>query len=500
MKNAISKCISLVLTVLIAVGCLFSAAATADYPESEHDYQNNLIQEWHYEYHKNAEGLFVTFSDSTSFEKPSYKYQTIISKPDGTVIGGGDMKEKKDGDKLVVTAKDDYSFKATGKELAGKTLYIPGNSFDICLETDSSVTDYGFSIDRISDTAPDDVAVVTYYCCDTCGTKKLFCYNQGEEIKVGKGYYCSFEDSAFVSWTDDDGNEYSEGESIEFASVNLRAKRIPLLLGGDEVWSFSNSDPYFDPDYNGGYYLTTKDFFTMQKNIYRVFGVGVLPAVGLSIALMTYPDWYWNGSCYGMSTTVLLEHYGALDILKGRSEKSISELKNEDDIISLINYYQWAAAGSFLCENFSWDKGTEMYSQQLKAMFESVSEGNIVMFTYYTGETFKTSGHTVLLTGAYTQKDGTKVLIAYDCNRAEDYTSKAFEQRFYIDPDFKTIKRGYDYPTNWFMEYGEFNWTDNYSHFEAFSINENGSVLSWYSHYFSQMGKLIKTLFSLIKF
>ncbi len=499
MKTVINKCIScmLAISIIISIGC-FSVGATADfYPESEHNYQNNVNQEWTYDYGEDAEGLYVTFSAETSFEKPTLKYQPIISGPNGEVIGGGIMKQTKDGDKLTVNA-DNYSFSATGKELSGKTIYVPGNSFDICLETDSSTTDYGFSIDRISVTPPDDVAVVTYECCDTCGVKKKFCYNVGEEIKVGKDYYCTLDESAFVSWTDDNGKEYNEGESLEFASVNLKARRIPLLLSGDEVWSFSNSDPYFDPDYNGGYYLTKEDFFTMQKNIYRVFGVGVLPAVGLSIALATYPDWYWNGSCYGMSTTTLLQHYGVIDILKNRSEKSLSELTNEDDILSLINYYQWSAAGSFLCENFSWDKGSKMYSQQLEDIFESVSDGNIVMFTYYPGETFKTSGHTVLLTGAYTQKDGSKVLVAYDCNRAEDYTSKAFEQRFYIDPDFKTIKRGYDYPTNWFTEYGEFNWTDDYGHFEAFNISERGSVWSWYSHYFSQLGKLVKTLFSLI--
>ena len=500
MKTDILKITSLILAFSFVIGIgAFSVGATADsYPESEHNYQNNMKQVWHYDYGENAHGLYVTFSDKTSFEKPTLKYQAIISGPNGEVIGGGIMKKTKDGDKLTVTAVG-YTFSATGKELAGKTLYIAGSSFDLCLETDSSVTDYGFAIDRIAETAPDDVAVVNYKCCDTCGIEKSFCYNPGEEIKVGKDYYCKLDNSAFVSWVSDDGKEYYEGEVIEFGSVNLTARRVPLLLGSDEVLSFSNSDPYFDPDYNGGYYLTKEDYRTMQKNIYKVFGIGVLPAVGLSIALATYPDWYWNGSCYGMSTLAFLQHYGVHDVLEDRSENSLSELTNEDDVVSLINYYQWSAAGSFLCENFSMNKGSKMYSQQLKSIFESVSNGNIVMFTYYPGETFKTSGHTVLLTGAYTQKDGTKVLVTYDCNRPEDYTSKTFEQRFYIDKDFTTIKRGYDYPTNdWYMEYGEFNWTDDYSHFEPFHINGSGKVLPWYSHYFSQIGKLIKTLFSLI--
>ena len=499
MKTAINKCLSCILaiSIIISTGCLAGGAVPASYPESEHNYQNNVNQEWTYNYGKEAEGMFVTFSEKTSFEKPTLKYQPIISGPNGEVIGGGVMKQTKDGDKLTVKG-DNYSLSATGKELAGKTIYVPGNSFVICLESDSSVTDYGFSIDRISDTASDNVAVVTYDCCEICGEKKKFCYNEGEEIKVGKDYYCTLNDSAFVSWISDDGKEYNEDEKLEFKSVNLKAKRVPLLLGNNEIWSFSNSDPYFDPDYNGGYYLTTKDFFTMQKNIYKVFGIGVLPALGLSVALATYPNWYWNGSCYGMSATTMLQHYGKIDILENRNAKSLSEITNEDDIVSMINYYQWALAGSFLCENFSLDKGSEMYSKQLKDMFDSVLQGNIVLLTYYTGETIKTSGHAVLLTGAYTQKDGTKVLIAYDCNKPEDYLSKSFEQRFYIDKDFTTLKRGYKYPENWFSECGEFNWTDDYSQFEAFDMDKNGGVISWYSLFFSQLGKLIKTLFSLI--
>ena len=500
MKNMINKVLSLVLVFCVIFSVGTTAAAVNDvYPESEHDYQNNLKEQWHYEYPTQVEGLYVTFSEKTSLENHSFKDTIIISKPNGEVIGGGIPQKIKNGDKLTISAKDGYSRSATGKELSGKTLYIPGNSFDILLETDYSVVDYGFSIDRISHIPPDDVAVVTYYCCDTCGETKSFSYNQGEEIKVGKDYYCTLDNSAFVSWMSDDGEEYYEGEVIEFGSVNLKARRIPLLLDSQDVISFSNSDPYFDPDYDGGYYLSKEDYRTMQKNIYKVFGIGVLPAVGLSIALATYPNWYWNGSCYGMSTISFLQHYGVIDVLAGRRENTLAELNNDDDVISMINYYQWSAAGSFLCENFSMNKGSKMYSQQLKDVYESVADGNIVLFTYYTGETFKTSGHTVLLTGAYTQKDGTKVLITYDCNRPEDYTSKTFEQRFYIDKDFTTLKRGYDYPTNnWYMEYGEFNWTDDYSHFVAFDINNNGKVLPWYTHYFSQLGKLVKTLFSLI--
>ena len=99
-----------------------------------------------------------------------------------------------------------------------------------------------------------------------------------------------------------------------------------------------------------------------------------------------------------------------------------------------------------------------------------------------------------VVTETYTEPDGTKVLIAYDSNRPEDYINGDFEQRYYIDPEFTTIKRGYDYPTNWYMDVGAFNWTDDYKHFEAFDINGKGSVFNWYSHYFSQIVRLIGNL------
>ena len=137
MKKYIIKPLSLILSILFILSSfvLTSSAVNTTYPESEHDYQNNVTQEWHYEYNDEATGLFVTFSEKTSFEKPS---STIIAPSkkdiaDSLVIGG--TVSKKAGDSLTVTAKD-YTLSATGKELSGKTLYIPGNSFSLRLKTD----------------------------------------------------------------------------------------------------------------------------------------------------------------------------------------------------------------------------------------------------------------------------------------------------------------------------------------------------------------------------
>ena len=55
-----------------------------------------------------------------------------------------------------------------------------------------------------------------------------------------------------------------------------------------------------------------------------------------------------------------------------------------------------------------------------------------------------------------------------------------------------------DLPANYYAEVGAFNWTDDYEHFNAFDINNEGKVSSWYSHYFSQLFSAVKMMFNLI--
>lgn len=92
------------------------------YPESSHDYENNLNKTYTYK----AEGAFsldVTFSAQTEVE-------TNI-------------------DYLYVNGT-----KYTGTELAGKTLTISGDTLTIRLVSDKSDSAYGFSIDSIVKTYP----------------------------------------------------------------------------------------------------------------------------------------------------------------------------------------------------------------------------------------------------------------------------------------------------------------------------------------------------------
>ncbi len=350
-----------------------------------------------------------------------------------------------------------------------------------------------------SHTTQENSVVITYECCEDCGYKKEFIYKPGKKITAEHNGYCKGENMAFIGWITESGEEYYPGEALPFASANLKAKKIPLLLGNNEVFNFSNSDRYFHTDEFDGYYMTDADYKMMRCNINKVFGPGNLISVGLNVALSTYAHWEWKGSCYGMSSLVFLQHYGIIDVLENRDDATcIADLRNTAEVASKINYYQWSAAGSFLCENFSQNKDSKMYSQQLKDVYNSVADGNIVLFTYYPDNIFTSSGHTVLLTGAYTQADGTKVLISYDCNFPQDYYSELYEQRFYISSDFTSIKRAYDFPAYSSYDIGSFNWTDDYNHFDAFDIDGDGKTITWHLHFLGQISKIIKTSLNLI--
>ena len=358
-----------------------------------------------------------------------------------------------------------------------------------------SVDSNGTSFDKVPDRPSEEVAVVTYECCEICGYKETVTYSKGEKLWADRYYADCSENSAFVCWVSESGEEYYCYDLLPFGSMTLKAKKVPLLLKNNEVLSFSNSYRYFNYSESGGYYIHDADQKMMHRNINRVFGVGSLPATGLNIALATYPGWEWQGSCYGMSTVAMLQHYGLIDILQPENGVNcLADFESNKDLVSKINYYQWSAAGSFLCENFALKQGTKSYSQQLKDVYKTVSEGNIVLFTYYMSDIFKSTGHTVLLTGAYTQKDGTKVLVAYDCNYPGDYCYNYFEQRFYIDPDFTTIERAYRYPAYGYDTLGAFNWTDDVEHFEPFNMNGKGKVSLWYSHFASQLFRLAKNV------
>ena len=114
------------LSVTFNVDVIQVAAIIADaedYPESDHNYANNMDKTWNYTY-PDAVRLTLDFSESTRLENGcDYIY---IYDANGNEIG-----------------------KYTGSALTNASIEIPGNTFSIRLTSDGSVTYYGFSFNSI---------------------------------------------------------------------------------------------------------------------------------------------------------------------------------------------------------------------------------------------------------------------------------------------------------------------------------------------------------------
>ncbi len=512
MKKTLKKSLAIILVIatLCSFTSLFATATGAEYPESEHNYQNDFTGEWVYTHPEEVEGLYITFSKDTAFEYgdlyfadeeiPEEIADDIIWSPDGD-FGW------KEGDRLRIST-DYYYDSFEGDELSGETIYIKGSSFTLHLTTDGSITEYGFKIDRIADTPPEGTTVITYVLCDHCKTScDVPCYPGALSLRdlmvedyddydffdkmtnYIDGSYCYHTskdcpnyDKVFTMWIDEDGKAYTYGDIITPDNKTLTAQYTTVLLKRDEVFGFYHDDYSFDVSDEKEYYMSDEHMRTMLSNMSKAYPA--LISIPFSIVYLTYPQWRWKGSCYGMASTVYLQHHGLIDMLEGTEATCVRELEPTPDTISTINYYQFVSATLALCDNYGRNPGSKGYTEQLQKLYETVENGNVVLFSYaYEGSNALTdTGHTVLLIGAYTEPDGTKVLISYDCNY-EDTSS----HRFYIDPEFKSIS-GVD----------GFQWTAEYEQFKAFDINNEADTNAMLSVFFPQIIDTIKTMFKSI--
>ena len=271
---------------------------------------------------------------------------------------------------------------------------------------DGSENYYGFSIESVVPAQLSDIQKITYH----TGLD----YPESYERTASNGKTLKVDSNPYNSWVTREGGEVIESG----VSLELYAVWCPTYLESNEVFSFSNSEYYFKVDEKGTYYMTQEDIKMLRENIFKTFGPSPVPGFVLGAVLATYPSWDWRGSCYGISTVTALQHYGRIDVKSLQNADNLVDMTNDSDLISYINYYQANAATSWLCENKAVTPGTSEYAASMKDMFESVKNGRIVLYTFYTGKAFVTPGHTVLLTGAYEDVQGNHIFVAYDCNHA----------------------------------------------------------------------------------
>lgn len=498
------KILSVLMCMTLILSCFIITSSAEDtLPESEHNYQDNFYGEWYYEGDENAKGLLITFSYDTYVEFsfntdvifPSYKEITVADVVNSSYWDKrGDFIGIYDGYGELIGTYDGYA-------LAGKTVFVGGNNFTIVLSSDEEYNYYGFKVTDVTPCYSEDVSEITY----VSGFEKTGditkAYLKGTDIELIKEFENSAgslnpELHALTGWaTEAEGNiVISTDVTIPavFDTLTLYAKWVKVALSPEEVFPFRNSSGYFVIDGEDRYVMNIEDFRRLQINLYKTFGPGPLPNPALSIVLATYPYWPWQGSCYGIAAVTALDHYGIIDVKATQNAENLIDMELNEDLLSYINYYQAVVAGSFLIEDKAFITNNFAYTRCLYNMFNSVKDGNIVIFTFYEGPAFTTFGHTVLFTGAYTDENGNHVLIAYDCNYPMNYYEGEYSTRFIIEPDFSDIH--YENADS----IGAINWTDDFSQFKAFDIDGNTDTLAWYkallNHFFEMISRFVNLI------
>lgn len=492
MKKIIS--VLLVFSMLAGICGISVTAQEADYsvyPESAHNYENNSLEKWEYVHPEETEGLFVTFSAETYFEPWSLDEENRFSK---------------DGDCLFITALDNGDRELdigsfTGNELASKTVYIPGSSFNLYLDSDYSITAYGFKIDRIDTAVPENINAICYnFGTTTLGIEKYYeFYEAGETVAItnnlsdeitqysgrfseGNKYRCGWATEPDGELVYDDGAEITPGGGI----VNLYAVYTPIIVGADEVFYFQNRDYIFNNgDFGEGaqsYYMTPQDHDMLLRNARRLG----IPGLAFYKELKNYPYRGFEGSCFGMAASVWLNYCGMIDLLSlQEGTETVRELAPSAEVVSTVNYYQSLTLLSYLCSNQGYGVGSDEYKNQLKALYDTVASGKPVIMSFLTDERYIFgTAHTALVTGAYTDTKGNHYLLVYEGQR--NYAREIITV-LPVTPDFSSFS----------CKYGNaFYWIEDPSIFNAYDINGESSLFDWYKEFVPNIGNLLKMTFT----
>ena len=492
------KYLCLLMSVLLCMSCisLFASAEEA-LPESNHNYENNFYGVWTYSGPQDAAGLLVTFSEDTKVERGLNRSHIIFTSTDdeitiGDFINAANFSQW--GDYIDIFDSDgDLVGSYTDTQLAGQTVFVSGSSFTITLTTDASVTYYGFRVSSVEPCSAEEVSVINYRLGEDNAISKS--YLRGAQASLAD-FSARFPSEVVCGYAESPDGEiaFSNMQSFtaDFDMLDLYVKTVCPVLKPSELFSFNNSSAYFNLDGEDRYTMSVEDCKMLQRNLYKTFGPGPLPNPILSIVLASYPKWDWRGSCYGISAVTALQHLGLLDLLEERGAENVSELEPDEGLISEINYYQAVLSGSFLIEDKAFILNSPSYSRQLRYMFESVESGELCIFTFYKDRAIVSSGHTILLTAAYTDVEGNHIIIAYDSNKP-DYYKNGYRSRLVISPDFKQAHYDGD------EAIGAFNWTDDFTQFKAFDINGNSDSLSWYRAFLNHLSEILQRLLQLIK-
>lgn len=183
----------------------------------------------------------------------------------------------------------------------------------------------------------------------------------------------------------------------------------------EDIYAFKNSASNF----NTGSHTILDTYFERLCDYVKTY---VNPNVYDEIEnnLQKFRDSEWNGSCYGMAVTVLLDKLGKIAFNENfdtdaRTMYEVDSPSSNMDVMSAITYYHISQSLSFVNQHSIYlNKYFGEWSNGLKDIVEIAETGKLFIFEYQFLRGFKIIGHALIITG-YKETDDGYVLDAYDC-------------------------------------------------------------------------------------
>lgn len=337
-----------------------------------------------------------------------------------------------------------------------------------------------------------------------------------EEMYVSSRYDLYFDQIIFRGWSEQKNAtevQYLSGDILEenrdyvlypvFITLNTS------LIDLDDCWNFHN--------YSGYVMDMDAKYDMMIRNAVKTWSINPLLWVPAAIytASVARDYEYAGGHCFGMALTVILNHYGYIDLLEGRDEVCVADLPLDAHTDSIIHYYHSIQTQGILCDQFATENNTNLYRKQAKNMCDSIKAGNVVQLspswynlnmTDVKENTVYFGGHSMVLLAVtdiepihlypYIENEENvdlietgvvcdKIITVYDSNSPGRY------EYIYVAED-------YSYMVYESTVFGAFRWGDDFSHFESFDHNGDSKPLSWHIAVIKNIFRWIETFFSFI--
>ena len=230
------------------------------------------------------------------------------------------------------------------------------------------------------------------------------------------------------------GGAYTTNASVTLYAVWSSATPTTLLLSQSEIYSFTNSSSNF----RARYYMLDRDFNKLANYARSYYGYDNYRSV-----LQTKRNSTWNGSCYGMAMTAILNKKGMINYRNFCAHGAASaglwgvcKPVNCTGAESMINYYQISQYLPYLDAKSSTGlayttRTSSGYSAGLQKLVNEAKAGKLIEFNFFiTGW----GGHAIVIVGYRQNANGSHDLIAWN----NWYTD--FRSIVNVSSDYKTCK------------------------------------------------------------